>query len=162
TPADQVDHNTSNSFMNKAAGFLTLQQVFLNYEPIKDRGVLSTPGDANTNGTKQLYFSQQWGKHLIFVNTDARSYRDIRLKLNDGRTDDTTFPRADDLGRTMLGTTQLAWLEQTLLDAQAAGTTWKIVTSSDPIDQIGPIGGTLNNVFNAGGPSYSPVRADGG
>jgi hypothetical protein len=42
----------------------------------------------------------------------------------------------------MLGATQLAWLEQTLLDAEQAGTTWKFINISDPIDQIGPIGGS--------------------
>jgi hypothetical protein len=46
----------------------------------------------------------------------------------------------------MLGATQLAWLEQTLLAADQAGTTWKFINISDPIDQIGPIGGTLTLV----------------
>src|SRR6266496_4507720 len=44
------------------------------------------------------------------------------------------------------GATQLAWLEQTLLDAEQAGTTWKFINVSDPIDQIGPIGGSLTLV----------------
>jgi hypothetical protein len=46
----------------------------------------------------------------------------------------------------MLGATQLAWLEQTLLDAEQAGTTWKFINISDPIDQIGAIGGSLTLV----------------
>ena len=33
-----------------------------------------------TNGTRQLYFAQRWGKNAIFINTDCRSYRDIRMK----------------------------------------------------------------------------------
>mgnify|MGYP003694162977 CR=1 FL=1 len=44
------------------------------------------------------------------------------------------------------GATQLAWLEQTLLDAEQAGRTWKFINISDPIDQIGPIGGSLTLV----------------
>jgi VCBS repeat-containing protein len=40
-----------------------------------------------------------------------------------------------------LGTTQLAWLKQNLLDAQKNGTAWKFVSVSDPIDQIGGLGG---------------------
>src|SRR5262249_13383546 len=42
--------------------------------------------------------------------------------------------------------TQLAWLEQTLLDADQAGVIWKFINISDPIDQIGPIGGSLTLV----------------
>ena len=59
---------------------------------------------------------------------------------------DDTGPRADNPGRTMLGATQLAWLEQTLLAADQLGTTWKFINISDPIDQIGPIGGGLTLV----------------
>ena len=46
----------------------------------------------------------------------------------------------------MLGATQLVWLEQTLLAADQAGITWKFINISDPIDQIGPIGGSLTLV----------------
>jgi hypothetical protein len=46
----------------------------------------------------------------------------------------------------MLGATQLAWLEQTLLDAQHGPPTWKFINISDPIDEIGPIGGSLTLV----------------
>src|SRR5262249_16843101 len=53
----------------------------------------------------------------------------------------------------------------TLLAAQKAGTRWKFVSISDPIDQIGPIGGalTLSNLppFCAGS-TYNPGNADGG
>jgi hypothetical protein len=46
----------------------------------------------------------------------------------------------------MLGATQLAWLEQTLLDAQHGPPKWKFINISSPIDQIGPIGGSLTLV----------------
>ena len=49
----------------------------------------------------------------------------------------TTGARADNPDRTMLGKTQLAWLKQTLLEAQQNGTTWKIVPVSSPIDEGG-------------------------
>jgi phosphodiesterase/alkaline phosphatase D-like protein len=42
-----------------------------------------------------------------------------------------------------------------LLDAQRAGTLWKFVTVSDPIDQLGPIGGALTGTLTS-------VNADGG
>jgi phosphodiesterase/alkaline phosphatase D-like protein len=59
----------------------------------------------------------------------------------------------------------LSWLKQTLLDAQNAGTQWKFVSISDPIDQLGPIGGALklNNLPSFGeGSVYAPVNGDSG
>jgi len=158
-------NNSASDYMNRSIGFLTLQNVFLNYQPMANRGTVSAPADPRTNGTKQLYFAQQWGKNAIFINTDARSYRDLRLKSADGALDDTTAPRANNAGRTYLGATQLAWLKQTLLDSQKAGTAWKFVSISDPVDQIGPLGGalTLSNLPSFGaGSTYAPVNSDGG
>jgi hypothetical protein len=76
------------------------------------------------------------------------------LKTANAAADDTGA-RADNPNRTYLGATQLAWLKQTLLDAQNSGTTWKFVSVSDPIDQLGPIGGALAGTLTA-------VNADGG
>jgi phosphodiesterase/alkaline phosphatase D-like protein len=111
---------------------------------MKERGLINAPSDPRTNGTRQLYFAQQWGRNAIFINTDCRSYRDIRMKT--AMNADETGTRANNPNRTMLGATQLAWLEQTLLDAERTGTTWKFINISDPIDQIGPIGGSLTLV----------------
>src|SRR5262249_46373857 len=158
-------NNSLSDYMNRSPGFRTLQNVFLNYQPIADRGTVNNPGDPRTDGTKRLYFAQQWGKNAIYIDTDSRSYRDLRIKTANGSADDTTAPRANFPGRTYLGATQLAWLEQTLLEAQNAGTPWKFVSISDPIDQIGPIGGalTLNNLPSFGaGSTYAPVNSDGG
>lgn len=146
------DVNTSTSFINKSLGFQTLQQVFMNYQPIKERGNLSVPTDPRTDGTRRLYFAQDWGKNAIFINVDDRSYRDIRMKTA-ANADETTSPRADNPNRTMLGATQLQWLQQTLLAAQTAGTIWKFIAISSPIDQLGPIGGAL---------PIPGVNADGG
>jgi hypothetical protein len=153
--------------MNKATGFQALENVLFEYQPLADRGVVIAPSDPRTDGTRRLYSAAQWGRNAIFVNTDSRSYRDIRLKTADASADDTG-PRADNPNRTFLGDTQLAWLKQTLLDAQNNGTTWKFVSVSDPIDQIGPIGGSLSGVTAAtmqpfsGNINYAPVNADGG
>jgi len=144
-PANDVTPNDGSApFINKSGGFQTLQRVYLNYQPVKDRGTLNVPADPRTTGTKQLYFAQQWGRNVILINVDDRTYRDIRMKT--AANADETGPRADNPDRTMLGATQLAWLEQTLLDADQAGTTWKFINISDPIDQIGPIGGGLTLV----------------
>src|SRR6266403_2426222 len=141
---DVTPNDGSVPFMNKSGGFQRLQQVFENYQPVTERGVLTVPADPRTNGTRQLYYAQRWGRHAILINTDCRSYRDIRMKT--AANADETGSRADNPNRTMLGATQLAWLEQTLLDAEQTGTTWKFVNISDPIDQIGPIGGSLTLV----------------
>ncbi len=130
------DANTTGNYANKTAGFIACQQAFRNYEPIREH-IINAPGDPRSNGTQQMYNAQQWGKNLLFVNTDDRSYADIRMNV--------TTARADNPLRTRLGATQLAWLEQALLNAQTSGTPWKIVTVSDPIDQQGPIGGALAN-----------------
>ena len=161
----QYDFNTTGTFMNKSAGFQTLERVFLNYQPINENHaggtLISAPQDPRTDGTPQLYFAQQWGKNSLFINTDTRTYRDIRLKTAGSAADDTG-PRAANTNRTVMGATQLAWLEQTLLDAQNKGTIWKFVSISDPIDQLGPIGGVLSGVSNGGNAGYAPVASDGG
>ncbi len=158
-PANDV--NTSGTFINKAPGFQILQGVYLDYQPIANRGVIAAPADPRTDNTRRLYFAQPWGRNVTFFNVDDRSYRDIRLKTSTNA--DDTGARAANPGRAMLGATQLAWLEQALLDAQAAGTPWKVIVVSDPIDQVGPIGGALTGINNtSGNPSYSPVSADGG
>ena len=154
-------------FMNQATGFLALEDVFLSYQPMANRGTVNAPSDPRTHGTRQLYSAQQWGKNAVLINADARSYRDIRLKTPTANADETTS-RADNTARTYLGATQLAWVKQTLLDAQNNGVPWKFVVVSDAIDQIGPIGGALTAVTAAamqpfsGNVGYGPVNADGG
>ena len=162
------DVNTSpTDYMNRSTGFLTLENVFLAYQPIADRGLVNAPTDPRSHGTERLYSAQQWGKNAIYINTDARSYRDLRLKTPTASADDTGS-RADHPSRTYLGTTQFAWLKQTLLNAEQNGTLWKFVSVSDPIDEVGPIAGVLTGVTAvamqpfSGNPAYGPVNADGG
>src|SRR5439155_1297308 len=157
---DTIDVNTGPDFMNKALGFETLQQVYLNYQPVRERGFIATGMDARTDGTPLLFFAQRWGQNAIFINADDRTYRDIRMKT--AANADDTGVRAANANRTMLGATQLGWLKQTLLDAEAAGVPWKIIAISSPIDQLGPIGGALAGVTNGGNTGYVPVASDGG
>jgi uncharacterized protein YjiK/phosphodiesterase/alkaline phosphatase D-like protein len=137
------DVNKTGTFINQNAGFKSLIQAYTDYQPIKEK-LLVAPDDARSNGTQQLYNSQQWGQNVLYINTDTRSYRDVRLKTTDAAgaitTTDDTGARADNPDRTLLGKTQLAWLKQNLLDAQKNGTAWKFVAIADPIDQIGAIG----------------------
>jgi phosphodiesterase/alkaline phosphatase D-like protein len=149
------DVNMTANFMNKAPGFETLQQVYLNYQPVHEHGFLNVPADPRTDGTPPLFLAQRWGRNAIFINADDRSYRDIRMKT--AANADDTGARADNPNRTMLGATQLAWLKQTLLDAQKTGVPWKFVAISSPIDQLGPIGGALDSSI-----TITSVNSDGG
>jgi alkaline phosphatase D len=128
------DANTSSTYINDTPGFKALLQAYDDYQPIREM-TIAAPNDPRTDGTQKLYYAQQWGKNELFVNVDDRSYRDIRLKTPTGA--DDTGSRADNPDRTMLGKTQLKWLEKTLLDAQKQGTTWKFVAVSSPIDEGG-------------------------
>src|SRR5262249_48922046 len=131
------DVNDSCKFMNRTPGFAALLQAYLDFQPVRERRV-SAPTDCRSDDTWRFYFAQRWGAHAIFINLDDRSYRDIQLEMAGGAGD--TDHRADNHARTMLGATQLAWLEQTLLDAQRQGITWKFVAISSPIDQVGRFG----------------------
>jgi 3-phytase/alkaline phosphatase D len=160
-PANDV--NTTGSYMNQTVGYQTLIQAYTDYQPIRQQ-LVNAPGDPRSNGTQKLYFAQQWGANNVFFNLDDRSYRDIRMKTTGGA--DDTGARADNPGRTMLGATELNWVEQGLLAAQAQGTTWKVVALSSPIDQLGPIGGsiTINNSADSGTtqPGFTTTESDGG
>jgi phosphodiesterase/alkaline phosphatase D-like protein len=143
--------NNTGSYNNKTLALQTIEKSYLDYHPTRV-AILGSPAsgyalvgpqviaptDPRSNGTLQLYFAQQWGANSIYVQTDDRSYRDIRLaKLAGNRTIDDVGSRADSPERTMLGSTQLQWLEATLLQAQQDRIPWKFVVISSPIDQVG-------------------------
>jgi phosphodiesterase/alkaline phosphatase D-like protein len=142
------DVNTTGSYDNKTPAFRTVEKAFLDFHPTRSsilgdpvKGYtlsgpqVVAPADSRSDGTPQLYFAQQWGANCIYIQTDDRSYRDIRLAKpgNSGPIDDIG-PRADNPNRTMLGTTQLQWLKSTLEQAQRDGIPWKFVAISSPID----------------------------
>ncbi len=157
------DVNSTGTFINKTPGFGYLLKTYLDYQPIADRFRIYSPSDPRTHGTQRLYFSQQWGRNALFINVDDRSYRDIRMKTTNNT--DETGARGDNPARTILGATQLVWLERTLLAAQKSGVVWKFVAISTPIDQIGPLGGSLsltNLPFFGKDSTYLPYNFEGG
>ncbi len=160
TTDPSFDVNLTGTYMHGTSGFGVLTQAYTDYQPIRVATV-NAPSDPRSNGTQKLYFSQQWGANSIFINVDDRTNRDIRLRNAAG---DDNGPRADNPNRTMLGATQLQWLEQSLLDAQQNKIAWKIVAVSSPIDQLGPIGGsfTITNGLNNTPNTYSTTILDGG
>ena len=142
------DVNTTGRFNHQAPAYKAMEKAFYDYHPTRvtiggspaagftvNGPAVDQPDDPRLHGTPRNWFAQQWGAHVLYVQTDARSYRDARLGKPGGF--DDTGPRADNPGRTMLGRAQLAWLKATLLAAQQAGTAWKFVAVSSPIDQIG-------------------------
>jgi alkaline phosphatase D len=151
TPDPAFDVNTTGNFNNKTLAFQTIEKSYLDYHPTRVAILgspttgyalvgpqVTAPIDPRSNGTLQLYFARQWGANSIYVQTDDRSYRDIRLaKLAGNRTIDDVGSRADNPERTMLGSTQLQWLKATLLQAQQDRIPWKFVAISSPIDQVG-------------------------
>jgi alkaline phosphatase D len=154
-PPDAVDPafdvNTTGAYNNKTPAFRTVEKAFLDFHPTRaailgnpaggytlSEPQVNVPRDPRSDGTPQLYFAQQWGANSIYIQTDDRSYRDIRLAKPGSRgTVDDLGPRADNPQRTMLGGTQLEWLQRTLMQAQTGGIPWKFVAISSPIDQVG-------------------------
>ena len=132
------DVNTTGQFINDAVTFDTLQQAYLDYQPIRTPDRISAPGDLRSDGELKLYGTQQFGQNAQVFNLDTRTFRDVRLNKATGG--DDTGVRADNPNRTLLGATQKAWLKQSLLDAKAAGVTWKFINITDPIDMIGAYG----------------------
>lgn len=116
-------------FVNQTPGFADRIEAFDEYQPLHARTVSGTD-DPRLDGTQQFYYTQRWGRAAELFVTDDRSYRDVRLRNSDQ-------PEGDSPERTMLGRPQLAWLEESLSQAQAAGVTLKFVVVSSPIQQIG-------------------------
>jgi phosphodiesterase/alkaline phosphatase D-like protein len=148
------DVNNTGSYNNKTSAYQTLMKSYLDYHPTRQsilgtpvRGYapsgppVNSPSDPRSDGTPRLYFAQKWGANSIYIQTDNRSYRDIRLSKptspGANTTADDVGPRADNPRRAMLGSTQLQWLESALLQARDDGMPWKFVTLSSPIDQVG-------------------------
>jgi alkaline phosphatase D len=82
------------------------RHAFLDYTPL-------------ATAPSRLYRSLRWGKQLEIFVLDTRGYRDANSAL-----DDPEHPK------TMLGSEQLSWLEQSLVASDA---TWKVIVSSVPM-----------------------------
>lgn len=174
TTDPSLDVNRTGAFVNRSVAFRTVEKAFFNYHPTRadvqgtpETGlrfsgpVVQAPDDPRTDGSARNYFAQAWGANAIYVQVDDRSYRDARLgKPVDGRVVDDTGPRADNPERTMLGQTQLAWLECTLLAAEQGGTVWKFVAISAPIDQVGASDGRPGTEEQDGKSWFGGFRAE--
>jgi len=140
--AANVVFNQSGSYLNQSPEHKAILNAWITSMPLRDLGSVNAPNDPRSHGSRKLYNAQQWGKHALFINVDTRSYRDAKITaVANNNENDVTGPEIDLAPgaeqRTMLGTTQLAWLKQTLIDAQNKGTTWKFVSLSSPNDITG-------------------------
>jgi alkaline phosphatase D len=84
------------------------------------------PIDRNKGEPDRIYRSFNWGKDLDLFILDMHSYR----SRND-------LPDTPQNNKTLLGTEQLDWLEQSLLNSTA---TWKVISADVPA--------TIPNCFN--------------
>ncbi len=119
TTDPSFDVNSTGSYDNKTAAFRTLEKAFLDFHPTRSsisgnpgNGYrlsgprVSAPADLRTDDTPQLYFAQQWGANCIYIQTDDRSYRDIRLAKLGNR------GPIDDVGRAPTTQTGQCWVQR--------------------------------------------------
>jgi alkaline phosphatase D len=85
------------------------RKVFFDYSPI----------DRNLDQNNRIYRSFNWGPNLDLFILDGRSYRSPNSMAD-----------TPENNKTMLGTEQLEWLEQGLMNSSAI---WKVVSSDIPI-----------------------------
>jgi len=121
--------------------------------------VVVAPGDSRSHGTPLQYFAQQEGKNAIYIQLDDRTYRDARLGTTGGA-DDVSSNRRVNPNRAMLGTTQLAWAEKALLDAQNAGTPTILEDGVSRQNALNGFGSGIAYTGVAG--LQSPLIQDGG
>ena len=102
-----------NSFNKDRKGYANIvnegRDAFFNYSPI----------DRNLDDKDRIYRSFNWGPNLDVFILDGRSYRSPNI-ISD----------TSDNNKTMLGSEQLHWLKQSLMDSSAV---WKVISSDVPI-----------------------------
>ena len=77
------------------------------------------PIDRHPEEPNRIYRSYRWGQHAELFIVDARSYRSRNVE-----------PDTREVGKTMLGAPQLAWLKKSLSESTA---TWKIISNDVPL-----------------------------
>jgi len=158
-----VLQNQSGTYLNQSPEHQALVNAWFRAMPLQNLGLVNAPEDPRSHGTQKLYSAQQWGKQAVFINVDTRSYRDAKItalstqqvkgerRVSENDVTGVEIDQATGANlRTILGSTQLTWLKQTLLDAKNNGTTWSFVALSSPIDITG-IPGTDGNFTDGEG-----------
>lgn len=130
------------AFINDSQLYEDGLQVFQEYRPVRDEFYGDT-GDPRTANERKLYRYRAWGSDAAIFMLDARSFRDEELEWItsfDEATVATFVERTFEPGRTLLGAAQFEELKENLLEAQAAGITWKFILVPEPLQNLGPLG----------------------
>jgi alkaline phosphatase D len=102
-----------NSFNNDREGYSNIvnegRKAFFDYSPI----------DRNLDDINRIYRSFNWGPYLDLFILDGRSYRSPN-----------SIADTPENNKTLLGSEQLEWLEQGLINSSAI---WKVISSDIPI-----------------------------
>ena len=102
-----------NSFNKDREGYPNIvnegREAFFNYSPT----------DRNQDDKNRIYRSFNWGPYLDLFILDGRSYRSPNSMVD-----------TPENNKTMLGSEQLQWLEQNLVNSSAI---WKVISSDIPI-----------------------------
>ncbi|MEM7758364.1 MAG: phytase [Cyanobacteria bacterium P01_A01_bin.40] len=128
-------------FVNDTQVYEDALQAFQEYHPLKEKFYGET-GDDRTANERQLYRFNTYGSDAAFAILDSRSFRDDQLEpvdLSDPEDTARFLGEAFDPSRTLLGRVQVEDLKADLLEADAAGVTWKFVTIPEPIQNFGVI-----------------------
>jgi phosphodiesterase/alkaline phosphatase D-like protein len=116
-------------------------QTFQEYNPLRDEFYGETD-DERTEGERQLYRYNNYGSDAAVIVLDTRSFRDEPVPgpedFNDPQQVIAVLTETLTADKTMLGEVQLADLKQDLLDADAAGITWKFIMVPEPMQNIFP------------------------
>jgi phosphodiesterase/alkaline phosphatase D-like protein len=114
-------------------------RAFGDYMPLRE-AVVDAPGEMRSNGAPRRFRSFSWGRVARIIILDERSFRDAALPDGGSPFDRAAsvayVQLAADPARTLLGHTQLAWLKDELLAAQAAGQVWKFIANPEPIQNL--------------------------
>ena len=130
-----------NALINDSTLYENGLQAFQEYNPLRDEFYGET-GDEVTANERKLYRYNTYGSDAAAFQLDTRSFRDTALPGPEDFTDPAqigaTLAATFTPGRTLLGDIQLDDFKQDLLDAQAAGITWKFVMIPEPIQNLFP------------------------
>lgn len=145
SPQKEGIFGTGGGFVNDTPVFDDALRAFQAYNPLRDDFYGNTR-DPRTANEQKLYRYNTYGSDAATFVLDLRSFRDNSLKSIPETSDQATVNKflndAFTPNRTMLGAVQLQDLKNDLLKSQQNGITWKVIMSSDPIQNFGiPVAG---------------------
>ncbi len=129
--------------INDTPRYRDAMQAFGEYMPIRSE-TWSAAAGPRMSGKPRLYRYRTFGSDAAFMILDARSFRDAkanRVMSRDLFAAGSFLLNAAWPGRSLLGRSQLAQLEEDLLAADRAGITWKFVFVPQPIQAFGVLAG---------------------